>query len=656
MGKARKPKGHKNKLNPTGLVDAGALLDQELSNEKSDSPIQAIVEQLQSSSAEEKICGLQTLATICQNEVNIAAVVKSDVVRIAASLLVDPDQSVRHATAGAFRNLSVLSVQICEYMVDQDVLTPLLALLNKYTVSSGGEWKPTFDRNMHDQLDEKSDTFLQAVSLLWNLCESTSIALDSFNQSHLLESFVKYLDWQVYGKEIAIAVSQCVLVISEDNIVSWRILSSFGNELTSLLALDGDNSSILLRTVAAGIIANVPPLAVTYLGQLFATLSRTLEVNHRPALGSVTSSLPLLNQKDVIQLEVTDDTRMDDESAEQSFQRRRRADMPSEVELEVRNVGWLLQAQRIAAEILTNICSTEEEEWQDDMDDENLSDAESVHDYDTNGLDDSLQNTDKLPIEILEAVKSFGFVEKLWQKAQPIAENVRQILVENDRSLLKRVNNLRASSMLCLHNLCNNISTEDLGGAEAIYQVWLELGQQVFQGEKNPKLLEASTSLMRATLEHLRKSPELFRQMTESDLQLMLAGVNECKDPEIRANWLRMLGILGCLLSEPLIKLIIDLVLSTCLNEENLWTISEAMDSMMDIFAENDWNQIVHDLDMVAKCKELDRRMKSKLKQSKRELNERYPAVCTVRTNLWRFCKYLETEMKNFKPAAENEG
>ncbi|XP_055540674.1 HEAT repeat-containing protein 3-like [Wyeomyia smithii] len=651
MGKARKPKVHKNKLNPTGLVDVNAMLDQELSNGKSDSPIQAIAEQLQSASAEEKICGLQTLATICHNDVNIAAVVESDIVRIAASLLVDSDQSIRHATAGAFRNLSVLSVEICEYMVDQDVLTPLLALLNRYT---SAEWKPTFDATVQGQMDEKSDTFLHAVSLLWNLCESTSVALDSFNQSHLLESFVRCLDWKIYGKDIAIAVAQCLLVISEDNSASWRVLSNFGSELSSLLTLEGDNPNVLLRTVSAGIIANIPALSANYSGQLFIAISKTLEINHRSALGSVTSSLPLLSHKNVADLEVLDDAPMEEESAQQSHQRRRRDDMPSEVELEVRNMGWLLQAQRIAAEILTNICSTDEEEWQDDMDDENLSDAESVHDYDTdNGPNDSLQNTDKLPVEVLDAIKSLGLVEKLWQKAQPIAENVRQILAESDRNLLKRVNNMRASAMLCLHNMCNNISTEDLGGAEAIYQVWLELGQQVFQGEQNPKLLEASTTLMRATLEHLRKSPELFSQVTENDLQLMLTGVTECQDSEIRANWLRMLGILGCLLPEPLIRIIIDFVLTTCLKEQNLWTVSEAMDSMMDIFAENDWTEIVHDLGMVAKCKELDRRMKSKLKQSKRELNERYPAVCTVRTNLCRFCKYLEAEMKKIKPMAE---
>lgn len=49
-----------------------------------------------------------------------------------------------------------------------------------------------------------------------------------------------------------------------------------------------------------------------------------------------------------------------------------------------------------------------------------------------------MHNTDKMPIEMLEAIKSLGLVEKLWHKAQPIAENVRDILMDNDRTILKK--------------------------------------------------------------------------------------------------------------------------------------------------------------------------------------------------------------------------
>lgn len=74
--------------------------------------------------------------------------------------------------------------------------------------------------------------------------------------------------------------------------------------------------------------------------------------------------------------------------------------------------------------------------------------------------------------------------------------------------------------LICLQNLCNSLSTEDLGGPNAIYNVWVELGQQVFKGPPDTTILEPSTSLMRAALEHLKINKELFNQMTENDLQV----------------------------------------------------------------------------------------------------------------------------------------
>lgn len=85
-----------------------------------------------------------------------------------------------------------------------------------------------------------------------------------------------------------------------------------------------------------------------------------------------------------------------------------------------------------------------------------------------------------------------------------------------------RVKSLRISCLLCLQNLCNSMCTEDLGGPTAIYAVWLDVGQQVFQGPQDPMLLEPSTSLMRAALEHLKKNKELFSQMSESDLEVRM--------------------------------------------------------------------------------------------------------------------------------------
>lgn len=53
-----------------------------------------------------------------------------------------------------------------------------------------------------DQLDVTGDTFLHAVNLVWNLCESTSVALHHFNQTNILESFVRFLNYPVFGIDI----------------------------------------------------------------------------------------------------------------------------------------------------------------------------------------------------------------------------------------------------------------------------------------------------------------------------------------------------------------------------------------------------------------------------------------------------------------------
>lgn len=195
MGKTKKGKSNSHKVNPTGLRSM-----QDLENEESEAvgPIQSILEQLQSPSSDEKMCGLQALSTLCQKEHSIKRIVDSEIVRITAPLLVDPDINVRHAASGALRNLSAVSVEICENLVEQDVFTPLLLLLNQY---SNNEWTPTTDKKVN-HLDQKSDTFLQAVNIVWNLCESTPVALEYFNQSQLLQSFVRCLNYEVFGKDI----------------------------------------------------------------------------------------------------------------------------------------------------------------------------------------------------------------------------------------------------------------------------------------------------------------------------------------------------------------------------------------------------------------------------------------------------------------------
>lgn len=211
---------------------------------------------------------------------------------------------------------------------------------------------------------------------------------------------------------LAISVGQCLLVISEDNPTAWRILSEYGTVFQDLMRIEGDFKAVILRTVAAGITSNVPVLAMQNLSLIMDALTKTLEINHRTVLNEITSRLPLNeNENHAAPVEIVDDE-MNEETEEEASARRLREDMPTAIEKDVKEIGYLLSAQRIAAEILTNICSNEDSETNEDMEDD-LSEPESVHDYDTNEQPNGTIAADKIPVEVSEAVKAHKIVEKV---------------------------------------------------------------------------------------------------------------------------------------------------------------------------------------------------------------------------------------------------
>lgn len=161
---------------------------------------------------------------------------------------------------------------------------------------------------------------------------------------------------------LAVAVAQCLLVITEDNPIAWRVLIPFAQDIVSLITnIERTQKNILLRTVAAAILSNVPSLSSTYINQIFDALNLALSVNHRELLGKWTSSIPLeAKDENLDGIEVAAEEQMDEETDEEASKRRRKQDLPSEYDIQTKNIGWILEAQRIAAETITNLCSSDE--------------------------------------------------------------------------------------------------------------------------------------------------------------------------------------------------------------------------------------------------------------------------------------------------------
>lgn len=141
-------------------------------------------------------------------------------------------------------------------------------------------------------------------------------------------------------------------------------MNQFAENVVSIIT-NGEctEQTTMLRTVVAAILTNVPSLSTTYMGQIFHTLHQTLSINHRMALGKLTSMMPLNEESTIdstIDIEVSTDNRMEEETEQEATKRRRTQDLPSEYDSEAKYVGWILESQRIAAETITNICSSDD--------------------------------------------------------------------------------------------------------------------------------------------------------------------------------------------------------------------------------------------------------------------------------------------------------
>lgn len=179
------------------------------------------------------------------------------------------------------------------------------------------------------------------------------------------------------------------------------------------MTLEGDYKTVMLRTVIAGVTSNVPVLSLHNFSSIIEALNKTIEINHRQVLNEITSRLPLNESapKTVPNVEIVDEN-MEEETEEQASTRRLREDLPTDLDNEIKDVGYLLSAQRTAAEVLTNICSSEDAESNENSDD--VSDPESVHDYDISEHQNGNQVcADKISVEISEAVKALKIVEKV---------------------------------------------------------------------------------------------------------------------------------------------------------------------------------------------------------------------------------------------------
>lgn len=100
----------------------------------------------------------------------------------------------------------------------------------------------------------------------------------------------------------------------------------------------------------------------------------------------------------------------------------------------------------------------------------------------------------------------------------------------------------------------------------------------------------------------------------------MLTGIRQCEVPEIRSNLIRMVGILALLLVNNLnditsnvICTITDFIIEQSHKENEVWVLAEALDTLVDLYAEDETDYLAAKVKLVDKLAILAPILKNKV-------------------------------------------
>lgn len=617
MGKTRAKKRRCFRKIPTGLPSVKEAQKEAQENSSLSAKTLPLLEKLTSTTSSERECACAGLANLVFERGAIPTLLNQDIVRRLGPLLIDNDRGIQEGAAGTLRNLSVAGgPEVCEKMVEQDVMTPLSTFVRQSLDALGATNESL--RNSKIQIQAAS-LAIQAVSLLWNLCENCSTAVDIFNCEGLLPCLVSCLESDVYPTTVAIPAAQCLHTVTEDNASAAQLLcgsSDLMKVLEKSLMADGTTSDMLmLKVLTAGVLYNIryaiPVCSFNELLQaVVKVLAQVLDVN---CFDIISKLLP----------------------------------EPTKVE----EVQMLLNAQQLALEILSNMCcpdDTKDDEWEDcgsvdSMDEE----VEEEVAFDIN------MSPESLSAEMINAIVTVGVPEKVLHKSHFGEASVYEALRANEEGtkLLETVNTVQARALICLNNIVSALDTGLLGGQEVLAQLWTSLFSLTFESKvalfviRGEDFLEAASGVLRSVMEKLSSIPEP-QCITAEHVTTLCRVTADTTCEAIKVKLISILGYIGKMAAkkdntQEILKCLGTVFLDIANGQFSLWVICEALDAIFDTFADGPLvNAVADSIGLLVNLQQLVQVLRSRMKNEKRTLREHYPVVDAARVNLTRFIKY----------------
>ncbi|CAH3041885.1 unnamed protein product [Pocillopora meandrina] len=621
MGKTRAKKRSSYRYRATGLPSVKEVESEAQKDAGVGVKTLPLVEKLTSAVSTERECACASLANLVFDHAAIPALLQQDIVRRLGPLLIDDNRGIQEGAAGTLRNLSISGgPEVCIKMVKQDVMTPLTTFVQQSLDSLGA-----IDETLGSEFKRQSTSLaIQAVSLLWNLCESSDVAVDIFNKQGLLPYLVASLKTEIYPTSVAIPAAQCLHTVTEDNSSAAQCLccsSDLMKTLEKSLMADGSSSDmLLLKVLTAGVLYNIrysiPPVSFHELLQaVVKVLAQVLDVNCF----------------DVINKLLPEPTKIED-------------------------VQMLLNAQQLALEILSNICCPEDsndDEWEDVDDCISLDSADEEEVLQEAAQYDVDMNSESLSTEMINAIVTQGVPKRVLSKCSFGEATMYEALSAHadGEKLLHILSTVQARALICLNNIVSALDTDLLGGDEALGQLWNSLFSLAFTTDtkvfvsREEDFLEAATGVLRSIMDKMSslKEPQCITTEHVTTLCRITADTS-CEAAKVKL--LSILGIIGKMAGKKdntleVLKSLGVVFRDIIVGDHSLWLISEALDAVFDTFADGPLvNTAADSVGLMPNLVELVPVLKSRIKTERRTLGDHFPVIDAARVNLTRFIKY----------------
>ncbi|XP_064578853.1 HEAT repeat-containing protein 3 isoform X1 [Zonotrichia leucophrys gambelii] len=629
---------------------------------------------LQHPSAEVREYACASISQLLQQEQVIPAFVQRDVVRCLGPLLMDPSLAVRETAAGALRNLSACGgFDVCDDMVTDDIMTPLVALLKECSTGlDANQLSPKKCRGSNKNYIE--DIANEAINLLWNICECNNTALYIFNKEGCLEAVLHYMKKFATNVDLAISVANCLQAVTEDN---PDLLSSFtasAQQILEAVMLSPESTMkhILLRTLIAGTIWNIkdtiPP------GSLGSTVNAILKIFSESLAIDAGETIIRMNEaeKNRLKLAVEPETEenmsdtiencvlSEDDNMEEvpKGKLRRENDvsdlLPSD-KWELKEVTALLTAQQTALEIIVNMCCSEDpsdDEWEE-LSSSDESDLFMESSYNEgSGL---LLSPLCLSAEVNSAFLNNLIPKKILEKTAFPNSVAVDICMHNPswKPLIKKLNAVQCRALTCLQSILLVSDVDCLGGASALQSLAQHLSQLIFSKTELPtdtEFLEAVTSALRALLQTMA-SKNISQCMTPEQLLALCEAGIQSSNASVRVNVVSILGISGSVLAKgqdtaETLKMIGKFLLEVAMKESSLVVAGEALDALFDVFADGEEaEKAALQIKLLSTLKEFQPvfRMRIRKEGKGQYSTDQLCVLDNVKMNLRRFIAYQET-------------